>query len=112
MAEEKDRFGDKLRQKEKAEEDRYFAELDRKRLEKLRQEQEGEQEQTIRDIARGRCPKCGVRLEATTIARVEIDECPQCNGMWLDKGELEALSQGERETWLSHLMGVLVKPVR
>lgn len=112
MAEEKDRFGDKLRQKEKAEEDRYFAEIDRKRLAKLREQESDEQEQTIRDIAKDRCPKCGVRLEARKVAQVEVDECPQCQGMWLDKGEMEALSQGEQQTWLSHMLSVLVKPVR
>jgi hypothetical protein len=36
MADEKDRLGDTLRKKERGEEERYFAELDRQRLAKLR----------------------------------------------------------------------------
>ena len=37
--EQKDRFGDKLRDAEKAREDEYFARRDRELLEKLRREQ-------------------------------------------------------------------------
>jgi hypothetical protein len=35
---EKDRLGAKLREKEKAEEDRYFAQRDRELIEKLKQQ--------------------------------------------------------------------------
>jgi len=50
---EKDRLGDKLHKKEKAEEDRYFAERDKGLLEKLRHEKADE-----------RCPACGTALVA------------------------------------------------
>jgi Zn-finger nucleic acid-binding protein len=41
-----------------------------------------------------KCPKCGVEMESREYARcsqVMIDVCPSCHGIWLDKGELEAL---------------------
>ncbi|MGH7897919.1 MAG: hypothetical protein ACREQQ_08195, partial [Candidatus Binatia bacterium] len=59
---EKDPFVDKLRDKERAEEDRYFAERDRALLEKLRLQDEESREATARALARERCPKCGSRL--------------------------------------------------
>lgn len=38
------------------------------------------------------CPRCGeIKLEEMTFAYMEdllIDRCPQCQGIWLDKGEL------------------------
>lgn len=40
------------------------------------------------------CPKCGTEMETREYARcsqVVIDVCPGCHGVWLDKGELEAL---------------------
>jgi Zn-finger nucleic acid-binding protein len=40
------------------------------------------------------CPKCGAEMESREYARcsqVMIDVCPSCHGIWLDKGELEAL---------------------
>lgn len=98
---EKDRYGDKLRDKEKAEEDRYFAEREKAALAKLRAAQEAENESAIRDLAKGRCPKCGTRLETRMQSSVEIDECGSCHGVWLDAGELEALSKrGGGGGWL------------
>ena len=97
---EKDRFGDKLRDKERAEEDRYFAEKDKAALEKLKARKASEQEQGVRELAIGRCPKCGERLEAVTLDTVTIDKCPDCKGIWLDDGELDHLSKSEKTGWL------------
>lgn len=33
----------------------------------------------------------------TERAGIEIDYCPQCRGVWLDRGELDKLIQGESE---------------
>lgn len=38
------------------------------------------------------CPHCpGVTLVMTERQGVEIDYCPQCRGVWLDRGELDKL---------------------
>jgi len=100
---EKDRFGDKLRDKQKADEDRYFADRDKAALEKLRVQKEAEQETTLREIAKGRCAKCGTRLTQRTLEGVEIDECGSCGGIFLDAGELERLSKREGEGWFGKL---------
>ena len=34
------------------------------------------------------------------VPEVEIDECEQCQGMWLDKGELEAMSKQKGSHWV------------
>ena len=100
---EKDSFGDKLNEKRKAEEDKYFAERDKAALEKIRSAKLAEQESSIRDLAKGRCPKDGSRLTARTQDGVEIDECGTCGGIWLDAGEMKALSQKENEGWLGRV---------
>ena len=44
-----------------------------------------------------KCPRDGSELETRTYeAKIEIDACASCAGMWLDKGELEAI-QDARE---------------
>lgn len=37
------------------------------------------------------CPTCNVELRITDRQGVEIDYCPQCRGVWLDRGELDKL---------------------
>lgn len=37
------------------------------------------------------CPICNVELRLAERQGVEIDHCPQCRGIWLDRGELEKL---------------------
>lgn len=100
---EKDPFGDKLRERERAEEDLYFAKRDRELVEKMRGQDDAGREAATRELARGRCPRCGQRLGHRVIEDVEIDECASCHGIWLDKGELEALSRREGEGWLGRL---------
>jgi Zn-finger nucleic acid-binding protein len=38
-----------------------------------------------------KCPNCNETLLMTDRQGVEIDYCPNCRGVWLDKGELDKL---------------------
>ena len=37
------------------------------------------------------CPVCRVDLVMSDRQGVEIDYCPQCRGVWLDRGELDKI---------------------
>lgn len=37
------------------------------------------------------CPVCTTELQMTDRQGVDIDYCPRCRGIWLDRGELEKL---------------------
>ncbi len=37
------------------------------------------------------CPVCQVPLVMSERQGVEIDYCPQCRGVWLDRGELDKI---------------------
>ena len=38
------------------------------------------------------CPMCeGVSLTMTERSGIEIDYCPKCRGVWLDRGELDKI---------------------
>ncbi len=37
------------------------------------------------------CPVCNVSLSMTERAGVEIEYCPKCRGVWLDRGELDKI---------------------
>src|SRR5687768_6590534 len=104
MENQKDRFGDTMRLVERAKEDIYFAERDRQLLEKLRTQ--------LRKIETAEiprhCPKCPGRLESYTFEAVALDRCRECGGIWLDRGELEAIvskiRRGPLGAWLETLM--------
>lgn len=38
-----------------------------------------------------KCPEDGATLLITERAGVEIDYCPECRGVWLNKGELDRI---------------------
>jgi Zn-finger nucleic acid-binding protein len=37
------------------------------------------------------CPKCEIDLLFVQRASVEINSCPQCRGIWLDRAEVDKL---------------------
>jgi hypothetical protein len=64
------------------------------RIAKLAQEQQAESESEklrMKEAHWMHCPKCGQKLSPEKCGAVEIDVCPSCNGVWLDKGELGAI---------------------
>ncbi|HYO88832.1 MAG TPA: zf-TFIIB domain-containing protein [Candidatus Limnocylindrales bacterium] len=44
-----------------------------------------------------KCPLDGAELLMTTRNGIEIDYCPQCRGIWLDRGELDKLIEREEQ---------------
>jgi uncharacterized protein len=38
-----------------------------------------------------KCPNCNETLLMTERNNIEIDYCPACRGVWLDKGELDKI---------------------
>lgn len=38
-----------------------------------------------------KCPNCDVDLVMTDRSGIEIDYCPKCRGIWLDRGELDKI---------------------
>jgi uncharacterized protein len=48
------------------------------------------------------CPVCKVALVMSERQGIEIDYCPQCRGVWLDRGELDKIierSMAEQPTY-------------
>lgn len=38
-----------------------------------------------------KCPNCNVNLVMADRSGIEIDYCPECRGVWLDRGELDKI---------------------
>lgn len=37
------------------------------------------------------CPTCNTELKMSERSGIEIDYCPHCRGVWLDRGELDKI---------------------
>ena len=87
MEDEKDRLGDKLHEVEKAREDQWAFEQDRKLIEKQRQKM-AQQKQAGAALT---CPQCGKSLVAKAQGGVAMMACPENHGAWLDASSLQAV---------------------
>ncbi len=83
MVDERDRFGDKLHDLEKAREDQWAREQDRVLMEKLRQRH-------TEDL---HCPKCKAVLATKMEGTHAVFACPSGHGAWLDQEAVKALSK-------------------
>ena len=81
-------------------EDRYFAEQEKAALEKLRKVREqkmrehdaaleGRRIEELKAAHWMKCPKCGHDMEQVDTEGVLVDRCTRCEGIYLDRGELE-----------------------
>lgn len=96
----KDHLGDTLRLREKVEEDRYFANVERMRRESDAQALRMPEHRMSPAPDEGACPRCGIRLAAAHIRELEVHECPRCGGIWLDRMALRPFPGHPRTTLL------------
>ena len=99
MEDAKDRLGKRLKEKEKGEEDRYFAAKDREAIRRLKVK---EGLDVVKE-ARGHCPRCGAALDQVSLHGVQVLQCPVDCGSWIDKGELEVIAKREHDSWIGRL---------
>ena len=99
-----------LKPSEKEEE--YFARKEFEGKRKIEQERHRklheEEKKRLKELHYMRCPKCGMELIEIEYKGIMIDECSECEGIWLDAGELETVSKMEKKG-LDKLFGVFKK---
>lgn len=93
-------------------EEEYVARMEYERKKKLEHEKHlklaEEEKKRLKDLHFMRCPKCGMELIEIDYKGIKIDKCSECEGIWLDAGELEAVAKLEK-TGLDKLFGVFKK---
>jgi len=91
-------------ERRKALENEYIRRKERETLDKLRQEMAAEA--AAKGQAGGRqCPLGHGALTEETKGSVVVDRCAQCGGVWLDKGELEELTNHAKSGgWFDNVM--------
>jgi uncharacterized protein len=93
-------------------EEEYFARLEAERIERKREEQARLNQDAERKSHYLRCPKCGGHLVTEEFHRVQVDRCPDCHGLWLDAGEIDAVNKSADKGLLGRVMGEFMGSLR
>jgi Zn-finger nucleic acid-binding protein len=88
-------------ERKKAQEEEYFRRKEQEAIEKMRARRTAE----AAAASALRCPKCQGALAEITHEGVQVDRCTQCNGVWLDAGELERLTERDEGGFFGRLFG-------
>jgi hypothetical protein len=93
-------------------EEEYFARTEFERKKKIEEEKHKrlaqEEKKKLKELHYMRCPKCGMELIEIDYKGIKIDKCSECEGLWLDAGELEDISKLEK-SGLDKFFGVFKK---
>lgn len=93
-------------------EEEYFAKMEFERKKKVEEEKHGklsdEEKKRLKELHYMRCPKCGMELIEIDYKGIKVDRCSECEGIWLDAGELETVSKLEK-SGLDKLFSVFKK---
>ena len=80
-------------------EDEYFVKQDAELIKQHRAKLDEERRQAERKSHFMKCPRCGADLKEREFHHVKVDECNECGGIWLDKGELHMLTHVDRSNF-------------
>lgn len=82
---------------------------ERRRRARQRAEQRAEEErQALIERHKDRCPRCGERLEHIRIRKAWADQCPVCEGVWLDREVFCVLTQQKEQPLAALFRYILV----
>lgn len=97
--------------KSKRAEDEFIAKEEAektKRLkEQLKEQHLEEQREQTKAVCYMKCPKCGGDLNEITFRGINIDRCLNCDGVWLDQGELEKLAGTEDQSVVGNILHII-----
>lgn len=92
-------------------EEEYFAREDAALMKARRAQLDAERARAERSHSKMKCPRDGADLKERVFHNVKIDSCPECNGVWLDQGELEILAMSDRNP-VRRVFGDFIKGLR
>ncbi len=92
-------------------EDEYFVRADAELIKAQRAKLDAERVQAEKKTHYMRCPKCGGQLKEVEFHHVKVDVCPDCNGMWVDAGEIEMIGRVSKNR-VGDFLGDLFKGFR
>ena len=96
--------------KKPSNEDEYFARQEFEKRKKIlidqQQAMKEKERAELKERHYMRCPKCGMELIEIDFQGVKIDKCSECQGVYLDDGELEQLMEPEKAGVMKSIIGI------
>ncbi|MDP2854278.1 MAG: zf-TFIIB domain-containing protein [Smithellaceae bacterium] len=93
-------------------EEEYHARMEYEKKKKLDEEKnknlKAADREKLKQLHYMMCPKCGMHLIEIDYRNIKIDKCSECEGIWLDAGELEPIIKMEK-SGLDKLFSVFMK---
>ncbi|MGE5894176.1 MAG: zf-TFIIB domain-containing protein [bacterium] len=93
-------------------EEEYMVRMEYERLRKIEEEKQKklavEEKKKLKELHHMRCPKCGMTLVEVEYKSIKVDKCSECEGIWLDTGELAQIIRLEKSA-LDKLFSVFKK---
>jgi hypothetical protein len=77
-------------------EEEYFAKVNAELIRERRALLDAARSKTARQAHYMKCPKCGGDLKESEHHQVKVDQCIDCNGIWLDAGEIEMVEHAQK----------------
>jgi len=81
-------------------EEEYFARMEYERLKKSQHESQKklatDQRAKEKELHYMKCPKCGMNLVEIDYKKIKVDKCSECEGIWLDAGELDMVAKMDK----------------
>ncbi len=78
----------------------YISRLEFEKKKKIEEEKhkqlKADEKKKLKELHNMRCPKCGMELIEIDYKAIKVDKCSECDGIWLDAGELEAVAKLEK----------------
>ena len=93
-------------------EEEHFAKIEADRLKARQAAAAAEAEQAKRQLHYMKCPKCGADLRTEQYQHIQVDRCPECDGIWFDAGEAESIVEQNERKGVTGLFQAIVHGVR
>ena len=91
-------------------EEEYIAKEEAEQSKRTQKEHEEEaliqKREETKAICFMKCPKCGDDLNEMAFRGINIDRCTNCDGVWLDHGELEKLAGFEDKSIIGDILNM------
>jgi hypothetical protein len=92
-------------------EEEYFARTEAARLKAMKQRAEDEARTAERRTHFMKCPRDGADLRVEHFQGIEVERCPECQGLWFDHGEAHRLVDLNAKRGVGGLFRAIVEGV-